>query len=138
VVEFSTSRPRGIGRNAISSDFYRRVRVIGGWCEFLISPDDAKTSHRQGISSSIQLIGADYFREYNCISFEVRSRLSRLEDRAFYGSGRTSIHLPASIEVICEYCFAYGASPVPITFDMLLGTPLIQTDSREFAPLGNE
>jgi hypothetical protein len=80
------------------------------------------------------------------VVFEENSQLSRLEDRAFYGSGLTSIHLPASVTVIGESCFSGCDSLASITFDpasqfcgnaadLFVGLPLGETDLREANPL---
>jgi hypothetical protein len=50
------------------------------------------------------------------ISFESNSKLSRIEGSAFSESGLRSIHLPASLEVICESCFSHCKSLESISF----------------------
>jgi hypothetical protein len=57
---------------AISSNFDRRVRVVGGCRESRLSPDTNRNScDRQWMSSSIQVISKDFFR--NCKSFSSAS-----------------------------------------------------------------
>jgi hypothetical protein len=72
------------------------------------------------IESSIERICEGCFmlcESVKSVIFEANSQLSRLEDRAFYGSGLTSIHLPASVTVIGEFCFSDCRSLVSITFE---------------------
>jgi hypothetical protein len=51
------------------------------------------------------------------ISIESDSKLSRIERKAFYRSGLTSIHLPASVVVIYESCFLKCTSLGSLTID---------------------
>jgi hypothetical protein len=51
------------------------------------------------------------------ITFEFGSQLSQLAERAFIGTGLTSIDLPASVTVIGERCFYGCDSLASITFD---------------------
>jgi hypothetical protein len=60
--------------------------------------------------------------------------LSRLEDGAFSWSGLTSIHLPASVTVIGEYCFSGCGSLVSIRFES--GSQLSQLANRVFSLSG--
>jgi hypothetical protein len=48
------------------------------------------------------------------IIFEAGRQFSHLAKEAFYWSGLTSIHLPASVTVIGESCFSGGGSLVSI------------------------
>jgi hypothetical protein len=50
------------------------------------------------------------------VTFSGDSKLSRLEDGAFFESGLTAIAIPASVEVICEVCFAKCASLASVAF----------------------
>jgi hypothetical protein len=99
-----SSNTQNVAVRAISSNFDRRVHVIGGCRAFGISPaDNRKGCDREWLSSSIEVISKDFFLECKSLSsaaFESDSRLSRLEARAFSCSGVTSIHLPASVTVI--------------------------------------
>jgi hypothetical protein len=56
---------------------------------------------------------------FTSITFEANSRLSRLEKTAFFQSGLRSLHVPASVEVICESCFCECSSLTSVTFDSL-------------------
>jgi hypothetical protein len=101
------------------------------------------------MSSSIQ--GSSKVFSLRCKSLpraasEIGSRLSELEVEAFCESGLTSIHLPASVTVIGEFCFSGCGSLASITFDpaskfggsapdLLAGVPLDETDSREATAL---
>jgi hypothetical protein len=72
------------------------------------------------IESSIERICEGCFMSCESVQsvvFEENSQLSRLEDQAFYGSGLTSIHLPASVTVIGERCFYGCGSLTSITFE---------------------
>jgi hypothetical protein len=106
---------------AISSNFHRRVRIVGGCREVRISPDDNRNyRERQSLSSSIQMTSEDFFLKCKSLSwaaFETGSQLSQLAKQAFCKSGLTSIHLPASVIVIGESCFFSCGSLVSITFE---------------------
>jgi hypothetical protein len=72
------------------------------------------------MSSSIQVISKDFFRECKSLSWaplETGSQLSQLEVGAFSQSGLTSIHLPASLTVIGDRCFSGCGSLASITFE---------------------
>jgi hypothetical protein len=107
--------------SAISSNFERRFRVFGGCRESRVSPDNNPNGcDRQWISSSIEVISNVFFRGCTSLSwaaFEIGSQLSELAKQAFSESGLTSIHLPASVTVIGEFCFSSCRSLVSITFD---------------------
>jgi hypothetical protein len=97
----------------------------------------------------IQVISQVLFLRPKCLSwaaFETGSRLYQLEASAFCGSGLTSIHLPASVAVIGEFCFSDCRSLTSITLDpasefcgnaadLLAGRPLRESDLREAAAL---
>jgi hypothetical protein len=51
------------------------------------------------------------------VTFDANSQLSHLEQFAFRESGLQSIHLPGSLEVICESCFSSYTSLVYVIFD---------------------
>jgi hypothetical protein len=65
------------------------------------------------------------------VVFEVNLRLSRLDAHAFRASGITSIHIPASIEVICDHCVCYCQSLTSITLE--LGSHLSRIESYAFS-----
>jgi hypothetical protein len=71
------------------------------------------------LPASIEVLGERCFSEWKSLSlitFESGSRLSRLEMRAFYGTGLVEIILPASVEVLGERYF-YGCSSLfSVTF----------------------
>jgi hypothetical protein len=50
------------------------------------------------------------------MSFELNSTLWRIEGWAFYGSALASVHLPASVEVLCRSCFSHCKSLESISF----------------------
>jgi hypothetical protein len=106
---------------AISSNFDRRVHVVGGCREIQTCPHDNRQGcARQSLSSSIQAISESFFSECKSLSwapFEPGSRLSRLEAQAFSSSDLTSIHLPASVIVINASCFSHCGSLASITFE---------------------
>jgi hypothetical protein len=68
------------------------------------------------------------------ITFESGSQLSRLAKKAFSCSRLTSIHLPASVTVIGEFCFFGSRSLVSITFES--GSQLSQVASYAFSGSG--
>jgi hypothetical protein len=89
------------------------------------------------IESSIEGICEGCFmscKSVKSVVLEENSQLSRLEDRAFSGSGLTSIHLPASITVIGEYCFSGCRSLTSITFES--GSQLSQLGNAAFSYSG--
>jgi hypothetical protein len=106
------NRPQGreVRDRAISSNFDRRVHVVGGCREFPISPEHHREScDRHWMSSSIRVISANFFLQCKSLSwvpFESGSQLSQLANWAFRESGLISIHLPASVTVIGESCFS--------------------------------
>jgi hypothetical protein len=109
-MSFTFGNTQNVPGQAISSNFERRVRVVGGCRESRLSPDNnRKGCDRQWMSSSIQVISKEFFQRCKSLSwaaFEIGSRLSKLEAGAFSESGLTSIHLPASVTVIGESCFS--------------------------------
>jgi hypothetical protein len=106
---------------AISSNFDRRFRIVRGFRESRLSPDNNRNGcDRQGMSSSIQGISKNFFLRSKSLSWaasEIGSRLSLLEAEAFSLSGLASIHLPASVTVIGERCFSGCRSLVSIIFE---------------------
>jgi hypothetical protein len=51
------------------------------------------------------------------VAFDPDTKISRFEGDAFSWSGLTLIHIPSSVEVICESCFCGCKSLASITFD---------------------
>jgi hypothetical protein len=51
------------------------------------------------------------------ITIESNSRLIKIEDEAFSGSGLTTIMIPSSVEVIGRCCFKYCKSLVSVTIE---------------------
>lgn len=75
---------------------------------------------RQPISSSVQMIhqfGLSNCKSLQSLTFHSASQLSRVEGVAFFRRGLRSIHLPASVELICDGCFHDCASLESISFD---------------------
>jgi predicted DsbA family dithiol-disulfide isomerase len=73
------------------------------------------------IPSSVEMICEECFRDcrsLTSVTFEVNSKLSRLERYAFCESGLMSIHIPSSVEVICEGCFSECTSLKSVTFEV--------------------
>jgi hypothetical protein len=91
----------------ISSNFDRRVHVVGGCRESRISPEDNRNgSDRRWISSSIRNGSENLFLRGNSLSwapFETGSQLSQFAKEAFSRSVLPSIHLPASVTVIGDH-----------------------------------
>jgi hypothetical protein len=136
---WSTSRStRYVRHFPISTNFDRRVHVVGGCRESRISPGDNRDIYaRLWISSSIQVISKNFFLKCESLSlalFETGSRLSRLEANAFSQSGLTSIPLPASVKVIGEFCFAGCGSLASITFET--GSRLSRLEAKAFSQSG--
>jgi hypothetical protein len=52
------------------------------------------------------------------VAFESDLKLQRIEKSAFPQSGLTSIHIPASVEVLCERCFSDCESLTSVTFEL--------------------
>jgi hypothetical protein len=50
------------------------------------------------------------------VTFELNSKLQRIEEYAFIESGLRIIQVPASVEVLCKCCFAYCESLTSVTF----------------------
>jgi hypothetical protein len=119
---------------AISSNFDRRVRMVGGCREFGISTQGNRNGRdRQWLSSSIQVIREAFFLRCKSLSwavFESGSQLSQLANGTFYESGVRSTHLPASVTVIGESCFSGCRSLVSITFES--GSLLCELTYRAF------
>jgi hypothetical protein len=110
------------GRPRISMVCHRRLEVVGGVVSPLSSlqKDDLFRIPRFWISSLVEVIYESSFSlcdSLTSISFESASKLSRIERKAFSGSGLESIHLPASVEVICGYSFAHCKSLSSVNFD---------------------
>jgi hypothetical protein len=106
---------------AVSSNFHRRVQIVGGCRENGISAEEnRKGCDRHWMLSSVHVISTDFFLASKSLllaAFETGSRLFRLEARAFCGSGLTSIHLPASVPAIGEDFFSCCGSLASISFD---------------------
>jgi hypothetical protein len=50
------------------------------------------------------------------IMFAIESKLSRLEKRAFHGTGVGAVAFPESLDVICESCFSECKKLASVTF----------------------
>jgi hypothetical protein len=110
---FTFGNTQNVRAQAISSNFDRRFRVVGGCRKSRISPDHNRNCcDREWMPSSIQVLSEEFFLRCESLSwaaFEIGSRLSELEAKAFSGSGLTSIHLPASVTVIVSPVFVVAA-----------------------------
>jgi hypothetical protein len=51
------------------------------------------------------------------LTFDADTKVSRFEAYAFFCTGLTSIHIPSSVETICEYCFRECKLLASVTFD---------------------
>jgi hypothetical protein len=51
------------------------------------------------------------------VTFDSDIKVSRFDRIAFYDSGLTSIHIPSSVEMICESCFYKCKSLASVTHD---------------------
>jgi hypothetical protein len=79
------------------------IKVVSGVVECLSEvPRSVCLLWKLWFPSSVEAICEFCFRNCNSlasVTFDANSRLSRLENRAFYESGLQSIHLPGSLEV---------------------------------------
>jgi alkylhydroperoxidase family enzyme len=105
----------------ILTAFARRITVGQGVIEIFRQDFFCLAfARRRWISSSIcRLTGACFS---NCkslasVTFESDSKLQRIEACAFHVSGLTAIHIPASVEVLCESCFSNCRSLASVTFE---------------------
>jgi hypothetical protein len=105
----TSSNTQNLIRRPISSNFDRRVHAVGGCREVLISPDEnGNRCDSQWMSSSTQLISKNFFLRCKSLSwapFETGSHLSQLKAHAFRLSTLTSIHRPALVTLIGNFCF---------------------------------
>jgi hypothetical protein len=73
------------------------------------------------IQSRIELVGDFcffYCRSLTSVTFELNSKLQRIEESAFASSVLTVIIIPSSVEVLCKKCFSYCWSLTSVTFEM--------------------
>jgi hypothetical protein len=101
--------------------FSRRISVHEGVIG-IISPDFFRSAvaNRAWISSSISLFTETYFsqcKSLTSVTFESNSKLHRIEESAFAGSGLLTIQIPASVEVVRKSCFAKCSSFISVTFE---------------------
>jgi hypothetical protein len=106
--------PNGSG---MKNGFDRRIRVLDGFARPVLEISRAEVEGGCAwIPSSIESRFETCPRVCRWVVFEGSCKLSRLEKRAFCGSGLTAIHIPASVEVICASCFSSCGSLVSVTF----------------------
>jgi hypothetical protein len=94
--------------SGMGNGFNRRIRVLDGIARPVLEISRAETEAagaRSWIPSSIEFFSRTCQWVCRWIAFEGDCKLSRLEQEAFCWSGLTAIHIPASVEVICENCF---------------------------------
>jgi hypothetical protein len=104
----------------IVTAFSRRVTL----CEGAIEPcmEDfhcPALSARVWISSSISRLTKDCFcncKSLTSVTFELNSKLQRIEESVFEESGLRTIQIPASVEVLCKSCFCNCKSLTSVTF----------------------
>jgi hypothetical protein len=84
---------------------------------------------------NIEVLCAECFsccRSLLSFTFESRSRLTRIEVKAFHDcSSLESICIPASVEILCQECFAGCRSLSSFTFET--GSNLVQIEARAFS-----
>jgi hypothetical protein len=51
------------------------------------------------------------------ITFDLNSKLQRIDEFAFAWSGLTAIHIPSSVELLCKSCFSTCKSLASVTFE---------------------
>jgi hypothetical protein len=101
--------------------YHRRIKVVDGirCLSDVLRP--VCLLWRCWFPSSVEVICESYFSSCKAlasVTFDVNSRLSRLEKLAFFQSGLQSIHLLGSLELICESCFGHCKSLASVTFDV--------------------
>jgi hypothetical protein len=72
------------------------------------------------IPSNVEFIGANCFRQCHSLCeviFESGSKLQRIEEYAFHGTGVKMIRIPSSVEFIGKECFSWCGSLCEITFE---------------------
>jgi hypothetical protein len=94
----------------IITAFSRRRSVREGVIE-IVSHDFLfpAAAHRVWISSSISTLTQTCFchcTSLTSVTFESNSKLRRMEDGAFAQNGLRTIEIPASVEIVCKFCFS--------------------------------
>jgi hypothetical protein len=101
----------------MENGFNRRIRVLDGIARPVLGISGSEVKGEFfWIPSSVEMFSGTCPRVCWWVAFEAGCKLSRLEQAAFSGSGLTAIHIPASVKVICAFCFSDCASLVSVTF----------------------
>jgi hypothetical protein len=72
------------------------------------------------IPRDIEILGSKCFcscRSLESVSFEVESRLTRIESQAFSDSSLRSILIPSTVEIFCSHCFASSKILQSVSFE---------------------
>jgi hypothetical protein len=103
--------------SGIGNGFNRRILVLDGIARPVVTISGAEVEGRLlWIPSSAELFSGRCDRVCRWVAFEGGSKLSRLEKYAFSETGLTAVHIPASVEVICEKCFSSCTPLRSVTF----------------------
>jgi hypothetical protein len=115
--------------------YHRRTIVLDGLIEVLrFSEPPSPSIVRIWIPESVIVINMRYCKNYcgvRSISFEVNSRLRRLEWHAFSSSSLQSIVIPGSVEILGCLCFSGCKSLTSISFEC--NSRLTRIDSEAFS-----
>jgi hypothetical protein len=105
----------------VITDFWRQVWVHEGLIEIFRHDSSCPVwTQRVWISSSSSRFARLYFpncRSLMSVTFESNSKLQRIDESAFQGSGLKTIDVPASVEVVCKSCFSECKSLTLVTFE---------------------
>jgi hypothetical protein len=112
-VKFPTQATGKADASRFNRAYYRRIVVWDGFVKGLgRCKQESLSISRAWIPESISMVIAGYFgrfRQFDRITFEIRSRLTQIESRAFSSSSLESIVIPMSVELLRSSCFSWCA-----------------------------
>jgi hypothetical protein len=100
--------------------FGRRVFVRGGCLEYPIRAEDPKSHVMRGWVpglNGLEWMFGGIAKSACIISFELESRLTRIESSAFSRSSLQSIIIPRNVQILCSWCFSDCRSLSSISFE---------------------